>query len=127
MRLSIAKVLQRTLDPEQTAQLEQQETARRKFRYEAKVGLVVAALESGIPLRDEQRQKLLKVLLEETRPPRQFGQYDYYVVLYQAAKLDEGKLKPIFDDDQWRALTQLFAQIQGIEAHLKRTGVLDGL
>jgi hypothetical protein len=121
------KVLRRTLDPGQLAQFERQEAARRRFRYEAKIGLVVAALESGIPLRDEQRQKLIKVLLEETRPPNQFGQYDYYVVLYQAAQLGEEKLKPIFDDAQWRALTQLFAQMRGIEAHLKKIGVLDGL
>lgn len=118
------KVLQRTLDPEQSARYEQQEAARRKFRYEAKIGLVVAVLESGVPLRDEQRQKLVKVLLEETQTPNKFGQYDYYVVLCQAAHLPEEKLKPIFDEAQWQALRRLFAQAAGMEVALRRNGVI---
>ena len=118
------KVLKRTLDPEQSAQYEQQERERRKFRYQAKVELVVAMLEKGVPLCDVQREKLVKLLLEEADPPTKFGEYDYYVVLYHAAKLPEETLKPIFDDAQWRALTQVFAQAKGMEAHLKRNGFI---
>jgi len=118
------KVLKRTLDPDQSAQYEQQERERQKFRYEAKVELVVAMLEKGVPLRDDQRKKLVKLLLEEPDPPTKFGEYDYYVVLYHAAKLPEETLKPIFDDAQWRALTRVFAQAKGMEAHLKRNGFI---
>lgn len=118
------KVLKRTLDPDQSGQYEQQERERRRFRYEAKVELAIAMMETGLPLRDIQRQKFVKLLLEEAEPPAKFGQYDYYVVLYHAAKLPEEKLKPIFDDGQWRALTQLFAQARGMEATLKRNGFI---
>jgi hypothetical protein len=118
------KIAKRTLDAQQRAKYEEADLERRKFRYEAKVAVVLAMLESGVPLRDEQRQRFLKVLVEETQPPKKFGQYDYYVVMHQAAKVPEGKLKPIFDDAQWRALRQQFRQARGMEAFLQKNGFL---
>lgn len=118
------KVLKRTLDPEQAEQYEQRERERRRFRYEAKVELAVAMIETGVPLRDVQRQKLVKLLLEETEPPPRFGQDGYYVVLYKAAQLPKERLQPIFDDGQWRAITQLLARGRAMEATLRRNGVI---
>ncbi len=118
------KVLKQTLDAQQSVQYEQQESERRRFRYEAKIGLAVTTIEKGIPLRDAQRQKFAELLLEETEPPENYGQYGYYIVLYNAARIPEEKLKPIFDDAQWRALTQMFAQAKGMEAILKRNGLV---
>jgi len=116
------KVLKRTLDPEQSERFEQQERERQRFRYEAKIELAVATMEAGVPLLDVQRQKLVKVLREETEPPTKFGQYDYYVVLYKAAKIPKEKLQPIFDEGQWRAMTQLFAHGKSMEVTLKKHG-----
>jgi len=118
------RILKRTLDPEQTAQYDEQERRRKKFRYEAKLGVVVATLESGMPLRDEQRKRLLKLLTEKTRPPQMFGQYDYYVIMLQVARLPEEQVKPIFDDAQWRALSQHLLQAKGMEPFLKQNGFL---
>ena len=42
--------------------------------------------------------------------------------LYQAGTLEEEKLKPIFDNAQWRAIKQLLAQGKAMEAHLKSNG-----
>lgn len=119
-----SKTLKRTVNPEQSALYEQEELQRRKFRYEAKIELVVAMLESTIPLRNDQRQKFVKVLLEETRPPKKTGQYDYYVVLYQAGKLPDEKLKPIFDDAQWQALKRTLEQSRHMERFLQSNGIL---
>lgn len=118
------KILKHTLDGEQAARYEKDERARRKFTYEAKVALVVSMLESGLPLDDEQRRKLVQVILDETDPPKTFGRYDYYVVLYQVGKVDEEKLRPIFDDDQWQALRRTIAQAKGMEAMLRKNGLL---
>lgn len=118
------KVLKRTLDPDQSEEYEEREQERWKFRYEAKVELAVAMMETGVPLRDVQRQKFVKLLLEETEPPAKFGQYDYYVVLYKAAKVPKEKLQPIFDDGQWRAVTQLLAHGRGMEATLRTNGFI---
>jgi hypothetical protein len=120
------KVLKRTLGPEQSAKYERQELERRKFRYETKIGLAIAILENGMPLRDQQRQRFMNVLVKETQPPKRFGQahYDYYVVMLHAAKLPEGKLKPIFDDAQWRALSQQFTQAKAMEPTLRSSGII---
>lgn len=119
------KSVLKTLTVEQAAQLEQLDIDRRKFRYHAKILLALTVMDAGVPLRDEQRQKLIKILQEETRPPKRFGQVDYFVVLYQMAKLPEEKIKPIFDDAQWKALQAQFEQAKGMEQHLKQSGVLD--
>ena len=64
----------------------------------------------------------MKLLLDETEPPRKFGQQTYYVVLYQAGTLEEEKLKAIFDDAQWQAINQLVSQAKVMKTHLESSG-----
>lgn len=116
------KVLKTTLTPEQSREYEQHEQERRRFRYEAKVELALTVLETGVPLNEKQRQQFLKVLLDETEPPKHFGQQAYYEILYQASKVDEEKIKPIFDDAQWRAIRQVLATAEGMLPLLNRNG-----
>ena len=118
------KTLQRTLTAEQLAGFAKVDQERRRFRYQAKLGLAVAMLENSMPLDDQQRQKLLKLIEQETQPPKKYGQYDYYVVLVQMAKIPEAKLKPLFDDGQWRVLKQQLTQMRGMEQFLKQNGFL---
>ena len=119
------KTLRRTLNAEQAEHYELAEHQRRTFRYRAKVELVVATLENGLPLRDEQRRKLIQLILDETKPPRKFGQYDYYMVMLQVSKLPENKLKPLFDNAQWKVLNQQFNQVKGLgEEFFKQNGGL---
>jgi hypothetical protein len=119
------KSVLKTLTAEQAAKLEQLDVERRKFRYHAKILLALTVMDAGVPLRDEQRQKLIKILQEETKPPKRFGQVDYYVVVYQMSKLPEEKIKPIFDEAQWKALQLQFQQARAMEQHLKQNGILD--
>ena len=103
---------------------QEQERQRRKFRHRAAIELAVTMFELGVPLMEAQRQKFLKLLVEELKPPRKFGNRDQYVVFYQASKLDQEKLKAIFDDAQWRALNQMFRRAKGMERQLKKEGYL---
>lgn len=66
------------------------------------------------------------LLLQETGPPRQFGQYDFYVVMVQMARIPEDKLKPLFDATQWRTMQRQLDGMRGMEQWLSQTGVLDG-
>ena len=118
------KVVRRTLNMQQMAKYETAEQERRRFHYEAKVAAVMTMIESGMPLRDEQRQRLLKVILAETQPPKRFGQYDYYVVMYKLSKIPQDKLKPIFAAGQWRVMQKQFAQGRGMEQFLQQNGFL---
>ncbi|MGO9112893.1 MAG: hypothetical protein ACLP9L_26975 [Thermoguttaceae bacterium] len=118
------KVLRQTLNREQSVRYERQERERRKFRYEAKIELVLLNLENSISLRAQQRQRLTKLLLDETEPPKKFGQYDYYFVVFQAGRLGEAKLKSILDDAQWQSLKKVLDQFRGWEGILRSQGYL---
>ena len=118
------KVLKRTLDDEQASKQAEADWERRVFRYHAKLGLVLHLLERSMPMRDLQRKALLQILKEETEPPKSFGKYDYYVVMYQMAKVPEGNLKPIFDNAQWETLQAHTKQARGMERWLKQQKVL---
>jgi hypothetical protein len=118
------KVLRQTLNHEQSVRFEQQERERRKFRYEAKIELVMANLEGTISLTAEQRQRLVKLLVDETEPPKKFGQYDNYMVFVQAGRLEEAKFKPILDDSQRRSFKKLLDQYRGMDQFLRQQGYL---
>lgn len=118
------KVLKRLLTDEQSSRYEQADWEQTQYRYNARLSLVVSMMERTMPLRAEQREQFIQVLKEETKPPYAFGQYDYYVVLYQLAKIPDQKLKPIFDDAQWKVLKEFAAEGQGMEASLKQHKVL---
>ncbi len=66
-------------------------------------------LARSLGLTDDQRRRFETLLLEETRPPEQFGVDDYQVVMSQAARIPEARIRPIFDDLQWRILRKEFA------------------
>jgi hypothetical protein len=117
-----SKTLLRALRPDQVAKFEAVDHERRLFRYGSKVGAAVARLDGSLALTREQRRKLTEVIMKETKPPRQFGQQDQQVVLLQASKLPEAKLRPIFDDAQWKVLSRQFAQVQGQEFMIKSNG-----
>jgi hypothetical protein len=117
-----SKTLKKTLDEQQSTTYANSIRDKKLFLFRAKIDLVVASLDNSLGLSDEQRRKLSKVLLEETRPPKKFGQYDYYVVLYQASKLPEPKIKPILDDAQWRLLSVQFDRARGLEQFLRTNG-----
>jgi hypothetical protein len=119
------KTLRKTLTEEQAGRYDQVEQERRTYRYRAKVEFAVAMLDNGLPLTDEQRQKLVNLLVTETKPPKKFGPYDYYVVMVQMGKLPEEKLKPLFDDLQWRMLRPQLNSMRGMEQWLKQTGTID--
>lgn len=119
------KTLRNMLKGEQLSKYSQIDGDRRKFQYRAKVELVVAMLENAMPLRDEQRQKLIALVVEETKPPRSFGQQqDYYIVMWNVSKIPEKTLKPLFSDAEWKILNQQFQQVRGLEQWLKQSGAL---
>lgn len=118
------KTLINMLNAEQRKTYEAFSSERRTFQFRAKVELVVAILENSLPLRDEQRQKLITLVVNETKPPRFNGQMDYYLVMWNISKLPEAKLKPLFDNAEWKTLNQQFTQVRGMEQWFKQNGAL---
>ena len=61
-------------------------------------------------LNPEQETRFARLLVEETLPPPGFERLDSLAMLLLAAELPEDKLKPVFNDAQWRHLRQRFEQ-----------------
>ena len=117
-----AKTLRSTLTTDQVERIDTADRERRMFRYRAVVALVVARIDDDLALRAEQRRRLEQLLLDETRPPAHFSQYDPMVVMVQAARLPEEKLQPLFEAPQWKSLKKQLDQARGIEPFLKASG-----
>lgn len=118
------KSLPNTLTGDQLTRYDAIVGERRAFRHRATIELAVTLLEQALPLRDAQRQELITLLTKETKPPRKSGQYDYYRILTQLGRVAEAKLKPLFDNTQWKILNRQLDQFKGMELALKQSGQL---
>jgi hypothetical protein len=119
-----SKVLQTTLSPEQREEYEAAQAERRKAKHAAKVRLFVAMLDQSCPMKATQRDAMVDLLLKETKPALRKSEYDWYVVVVQVAKLPDSKLTSILDAAQLKYVKKITVRGQGMEAHLKRVGVL---
>jgi hypothetical protein len=118
----LAKSIKATLTPEQTARHEEVIHDRTLYRYWAKVDLAMELLNNEVGFTDEQRQRIVRLLKEETQPPRKMGDNEYYVVLYQLSRIPEAKIKPVFDDFQWPFVKRQLEQGRGMGMFLKQNG-----
>jgi hypothetical protein len=121
-----AKAIRATLTPEQAEKHEEVLRDRTLYRYWARVDLAMELLNNQVGFTDDQRRQLVQLLHEETKPPRKLGQNDYYVVLYQLSRIPEAKLRPVFEDVQWRLLKRQLDQSRGMEMFLKQNGFVPG-
>jgi hypothetical protein len=121
------KTMRNTLTTEQYDKYEKIERDRQAFSYGAKIEMAVAMLDNTLPLRDDQRLKLAELLLDESKPPKRSlnSNYDYYFVMIQMARIPPDKLRPLFDDAQWRIISRLLEQMKAREPQLRQAGVLD--
>jgi hypothetical protein len=113
-RSLFAKTRNQTLSEEQNARLAASLDESKRFRLRAKVDLVVDLFDMCVGFRDEQKDRLTKLLLEELHLPRsqRSGSDEIAVLILQAIKLPESKLRPIFEDSQWRSLRHLFKKLK---------------
>jgi hypothetical protein len=119
-----AKVVHQVLTPEQKEEYEAAEAERRKTRHAAKVRLFVAVLERSCPLKSSQRDAMVELLLNETRPALRSSEYDWYVVIVQGAKIPDSKLNSILDPAQMKYIKKITGQARGMDGMLKQMGVL---
>jgi hypothetical protein len=124
----LSKFLYSMLDESQAARHREARSERARMLYREKVDQFVIYLDYSLALSADQRRRLVRVLVEETRPPKQFTAADSAVILYQMARIPESRLRPVFDDAQWQSLGRRFALAKASEEALKQKGVLpDGV
>ncbi len=118
------KTLKNTLSSDQAASFQAADRERRMFQYRSTVEAVIGMLDQVVSFRAEQRHKFVELLVERKKLPRAFGQYNYYLVLYQLSQLPDDKLKEFLDEPQLKALRKVFNQVRGYEVFLKSNGYL---
>ncbi|WP_148075144.1 hypothetical protein [Bythopirellula goksoeyrii] len=118
-----AKVLPRTLTAEQFEKIEQLRSDQRKRCYKAVLRLYIVGLEKSLPMTEAQRQKLLDVLFESTRPPSSFGQYDWYYAASQVSQIPQEKFEPLFDEKQLKIIQQARQQGVGYKDYVENQGI----
>jgi hypothetical protein len=118
------KSLHNTLTDEQRARHDVVDRERREFSHRASIELAVNTWEQSVPLREAQRRELITLLTNQTKMPRKSGSYDYYLIMYQLSQLPEEKLKPQFDEIQWKIVGRQLAQAKGWGQFLRTAGVL---
>jgi hypothetical protein len=119
-----AKAFKTTLTAVQSAQYEKVTREGALGRHRATIGWVVATLDSVLELNPAQHGQLEALLMEQTRPPRYFGEYDYYGVLFQASKLPETRFKSILSDRQWAKLSMQIVESKRLLPTLKARGFI---
>jgi hypothetical protein len=119
-----AKTMTRTLSAEQAAKLETFIHRQKLSRYRATVGWYVVHLNKSLGLSDDQRQRLVELLVNETRSPKKYNQGVQWFILNQALSIPESRIKPIFNEIQWRMFSRQLSQARGMEQWLKMNGVV---
>jgi hypothetical protein len=119
-----AKTLVRILNEQQTISYNDERCTRKIAAHRALIRSVVKAENRSLNLSAEKCRQLIGVLEEETKPPRRSGPYDSFVLLVQASRLPEAKIRPLFNDDQWDVLSQRFQVARTLEPNLRECGVL---
>lgn len=120
----LMKVLSQTITPEQQRAYEVVAAERRRFRYEASIAVCLHQMEEAVALSNSQREELTKLLLEMPAP-RTTGQYEMYVILIRLGAVPTEKLKPLFNDDQWKAFKGRVDQYRGVRDGWIQAGILD--
>lgn len=122
------KTLGTTLNTEQANHYQESIRERNRYRYRAKVRLAIANLDNSIGLTADQRQKLIDLILAETRPLEKaipVSQYESYVILLKVSKIPEAKVRSILDDARWKEFNQQLEQAKAMEPFLRSNGYLD--
>lgn len=98
------KAVRKVLDPEQLATFDRVEAERAAFRQRTRIALAVAEFERAIPLREEQRIALSKMLIERKAMAGAFvaGEscMDLLVVMTLLSNAPEAELQSVLDDKQ---------------------------
>jgi hypothetical protein len=119
-----ANASRRTLTDEQRGRFEKDLRDRREYRYRAAVRWTVVMIARSLGLTDGQRRRLETVLLEETRVPENLVTYEYAIVMYQASLIPEARIRPVFDEVQWRVMSRELASFKNQERWLRAGGLI---
>ncbi|MFI5459490.1 MAG: hypothetical protein ACHRXM_29035 [Isosphaerales bacterium] len=116
------KSLKNTLTAEQFATFQKITRDVVAAHHRTTITWVAGIMDTTLRLSKEQHRRFEELLVNETRPPMRFGEYDYYGLMFQLSRLPDARLRPIFDGDQWSKLSLGLAEAVRLEQTLKEGG-----
>jgi hypothetical protein len=111
------------LDEEQRRQFMEDCQRERQRLFEAQFDSVLANWRT-LNLQDDQKRALKQFFCQEIQPPKYPSSYCYYYMVYQLAKLPEEKVRPLFDEAQWKLISKILGQAVRYEQFLISWGQL---
>ncbi|MEJ7638140.1 MAG: hypothetical protein WKF75_09230 [Singulisphaera sp.] len=118
----LEKTLRRTLDEEQAEKYQGALRERAAYRYGAAVDFLSTKLARALGLSVDQRERLARLIKDETRPPKSMGTQDFNVASYQASQVPMAKYEAILDDAQIKVLERQLPMWQRNDVVLRRQG-----
>jgi hypothetical protein len=119
------KTLRSMLGPERYAVRQAIVAERARFYYRALVETTLITMDDAIGFSDAEIAALVKLALEETRPPTTLGESDQWVVLSQLASIPDEKLKALLTPRKWELLNRRLEEQRGMDQVLIRQGVIE--
>jgi hypothetical protein len=113
-----SKVSRKTLDEEQLNKLRRSQEQRIRSRWKTQALIMARAWGDGVGMSNDQTVKFSELIVAEIPPPTMTATLDYYYILYRLDQLPRTKLRPIFDDAQWKVFNRQIAQIKTAEKNL---------
>ena len=90
--------------------------------HQAALKWVLATWDQTLGLSELQHRRLERLLAQETRPPKRFGEEDYFGMLLQLSRLPEGKFKRDLEGGAMGEVTPQLAEARRREPMLERDG-----
>ncbi|MFO0917230.1 MAG: hypothetical protein U0872_02825 [Planctomycetaceae bacterium] len=117
------KVVRKTLDAGQLARYEQLTQERADYLRRARLEMVLLQLDREVPLRQEQRTRLL-ALWKQVSTDVPAGPYELQGVWFQLAIIPERNYREILNDRQWSVVQVKLQQARGLEPWLRQNQAL---
>jgi len=113
-RSLFVKTVMKTLSADQVTRYQADGREARAFRHQAQVEGVVGIFDQALGLDNEQRRRLKKLLLVQTRSLKIAADHgaEYLFVLAQAVNVSESKLGPIFTKAQRGSANRFTAELK---------------
>ena len=118
----LEKTLRRTLDEEQAERYQAALRERAAYRYGAAVDLLTTKLALSLGLSADQRERLARLIKDETRLPKSMGTRDFNVAFYQASQVPMAKYEAILDAAQMKVLVRQLAMWKRNDQMLRQQG-----
>jgi hypothetical protein len=91
----------------------------------AKIELIVAELETYMPMSPEQRTKVVQMIADSGPPPKKRGQFDQLFIMYQMSLVPDSQWLAVIDKRQFDSVNKLRQQGKQYTQLLRQNLVID--